>query len=164
MLKDIFPPELALVRFIMRKTIPGQYLLSAQLQLRFFSNFCLPRYSQFPQNSTVRNACMCSQCVLYFSAVILHGMHLCILCRESAFNFLIQGPVQLQSSVVLIFTVELPHTAFLVLYNESWQSASLIRFCLISSENFKVILGFLFTEILTCGIKYKTLLRYYHST
>lgn len=45
-LKKIPPPELVLVKFIMKKNNPGQYLVIAQLQLRFFqSAICLDIHS-----------------------------------------------------------------------------------------------------------------------
>lgn len=74
-LKKIPPPELFLVRFVMRKNNPGQYLVNAQLQLRFIQSAVLPRYSQFSQNSNLRDAHMCTGtvCVIYLSAMILCG-------------------------------------------------------------------------------------------
>lgn len=44
------------------KTVPGQYLCLTKclVATEIFSICYLPRYSQFSQNSTSRNACMCA--------------------------------------------------------------------------------------------------------
>lgn len=64
-LKKIPPPELFLVRFIMKKNNPGQCLVNAQLQLRFIQSVtCLDIHS-FHETQTWEITYMYRHCVLY---------------------------------------------------------------------------------------------------
>lgn len=80
-LKKIPPPELFLVRFIMK------YLVNAQLQLRFIqSGICLDIHSFHETQAWEMHIHVQALCPLFIS-LQWYCMEMYILCRESRFNF-----------------------------------------------------------------------------